>query len=246
MSARDKHRDEPEATLVWERPEPTRKAAPEPLSRERIVRAAIAIADAEGLPAVSLRNVGAALSAGPMRLYGYVATKEELLDLMVDAVYGEMVPARTPRGDWRKALRAIAHRMRRTAGDHPWFVDLVGGRPHIGPHALAHMETTLASLSSTAGFEEIDAIMQAVGTVNAYVLGALRAQKTERQAELDTGMDEQQWQTATSPYMHRMLATGRYPLLGRVVREANHPSPDVVFDRGLDCVLDGIAARFVR
>lgn len=246
MSARDKHRDEPEATLIWERPEPARRASPEPLSREGIVRAAIALADADGLAAVSLRNVGAALNAGPMRLYGYVATKEELLDLMVDAVYGEMVPARAPRGDWRKAMRGVAQRMRRAAGDHPWFVDLVGGRPHIGPNALAHMEASLASLSGTPGFEEVDAIMQAVATVNAYLLGALRAQKTERQAELDSGMDEEQWQSATSPYMHRMLATGRYPLLGRVVREASHPSPDVVFDRGLDCVLDGIAARFVR
>lgn len=230
-------------TLVWERPEPARRSTPEPLSRERIVRAALGIADAEGLAAVSLRNVGAALNAGPMRLYGYVATKEELLDLMVDAVYGEIVPARAPRGDWRKALRAMAQRIRRAADEHPWFIDLLGGRPHIGPNALAHMEASLASLAGPQGFEDVDAMMQAVATVNAYVLGALRAQKSERQAEIESGMDERQWQLATSPYIHRVLASGRYPLLERVVREASHPSPEIVFDRGLECVLDGIAAR---
>src|SRR6185437_1083339 len=95
--------------VVWERPEPPDRPVPAPLSRERLVRAAIQLADADGLDAVSLRKVAAALDVGPMRLYGYIATKEELLDLMVDAVYAEIRPA----GDgWRQVLRSLAEATR--------------------------------------------------------------------------------------------------------------------------------------
>jgi AcrR family transcriptional regulator len=231
------------ATLVWERPEPDRRPAPAPLSRERIVQAALELADKEGLDSVSLRKVGAALDAGPMRLYGYVATKEELLELMVDAVYGEMASAGRPRGDWRKALRDIAHRMRRAAREHRWFIDLLGGRPHMGPNALVHLEASLAALSDTPGFEDIDAVMQAVRTVNAYVIGAIRSEASELRAELQSGKSRTEWQTSTGPYIQRMIATGDFPMLDRVFRDAKHPSFDVTFDKGLDCVLDGIAAR---
>lgn len=248
MATRQKPRStsKEDASLVWERPEPAPRSAPGPLSRERIVRAAIALADKEGLEAVSLRKVGAALDAGPMRLYGYLSTKEELLELMVDEVYGEMVSAGPLRGNWREALRSMAHRTRRAAGTHKWFVDLLGGRPHLGPNALAHLEASLAALSGTPGFENIDAILQAVGTVNAYVIGAIRSEHSELRARLETGMDEAQWHTATGPYIHRMIATGRFPTLARVVRDATHPPTEVVFDKGLEQVLDGIAARLTR
>jgi AcrR family transcriptional regulator len=213
------------------------------LSRERIVRAAIQIADEEGLDSVSLRKVAASLDAGPMRLYGYLSNKEELLELMVDAVYGEMASAGPIEGDWRDALRTIAHRTRRAAREHGWFVDLLGGRPHLGPNALAHLEASLAALSDTPGFEEIDDAMLAFGTVNAYVIGALRSEASELRAELESGLNEAQWQTAVGPYIERMIDTGRFPTLARVVRDAAHPPADVVFDEGLDCVLDGLASR---
>lgn len=234
------------STLVWERPEPAPRPAPGPLSRERIVRAALALADAEGLAAVSLRRVGASLDAGPMRLYGYVATKEELLELMVDAVFGEMISREPIRGGWRAALRTISHRLRVAARKHRWFIDLLGGRPHMGPNSLAHLEASLAALSDTPGFERIDEVLQAVRTVNAYVIGAIRAESSELQAELETGMSEKEWQSASGPYIERVIATGRFPTIARVVRDATHPSPDVLFDQGLDCVLDGIAARIGR
>ncbi len=242
MTARQKPPATAEA-LIWERPEPASRPTPGPLSRDRIVRAAMAIADAEGLASVSLRNVGAALEAGPMRLYGYVSTKEELLDLMVDAVYGEMSSAGPIRGDWREALRSIAHRIRRAAGEHRWFLDLLGGRPHQGPNALAHLEASLAALSDSPGFEDIDGVMLALKTVNAYVIGALRGEAIELRAEVESGLTKSEWQATSWPYIQRMIATGRFPTIARVVRDAAHPSPDIVFDQGLDCVLDGIAAR---
>ncbi len=215
----------------------------EPLSRERIVRAAIAIADAEGLVAVSLRKIAAALAAGPMRLYGYVATKEELLELMVDAVFGEMIAAEPKGRDWREALRSFAHRTRKAARDHAWFIDLLGGRMHLGPNALAYLEASLAALSGAPGFADIDAVMAAVSAVNAYVIGAIRSEQSELRSEKESGMDKSQWQLASEPYIYRMLATGRFPTLAKVVKEATHPPLEVVFDRGLECLLDGIAAR---
>jgi AcrR family transcriptional regulator len=225
--------------VIWDRPEPVNRPAPTPLSRERIVRAAIDLADAGGLEEVSLRKVAAELDAGPMRLYGYVATKDELLDLMVDAVYAEITPSGG--GDWRAALRSLAHRMRQAVHRHEWFVDLLGGRPHLGPNALAYLEAKMSALD--AAFDDIDTVMQASGAVHAYTLGALRAEITERRTERASGMNERQWQVASGPYITRMLATGRYPTLAKIVHDATHPDADTIFNTGLDCVLDGIATR---
>src|SRR5207249_11394109 len=115
--------------------------------RGRCVRGAIGLADAEGLEGFSRRRVGAAVEAGPIRLYGYLSTKDELLDLMVDAVYDEILPPQPPEppADWRAAVRAIALRTRDAARRHEWFADLLGGRPHLGPRALAYQETVLAA-----------------------------------------------------------------------------------------------------
>ncbi|WP_438002510.1 TetR/AcrR family transcriptional regulator C-terminal domain-containing protein [Sorangium sp. So ce185] len=101
-------------------------------------------------------------------------------------------------------------------------------------------------MSGAPGFEDIDAVMLAVGTVNAYVIGAIRGEANELRAELASGMSQAEWQRASDAYIHRMIATGRFPTLAKVVRDASHPPADVVFDGGLDCVLDGIEARLSR
>jgi AcrR family transcriptional regulator len=233
--------DDGPPVLVWERPEPARRPAPSPLSRDAIVRAAIGLADADGLAAVSLRKVGGALDAGPMRLYGYVSTKQELLDLMVDAVYAEIAPP--PGGGWRATLHALAGSLRAAALRHEWFVELLGGRPHLGPNALAYLEAGLGALDAVAGFDGIDAVMQAWGAAQAYTVGAVRAEVADRVAQRVTGLDEAGWQAMTAPYLARVLATGRYPTLEKVVRDGSPDDPDGGFATGLDYVLDGIAAR---
>jgi AcrR family transcriptional regulator len=245
MTARPKQRTS-QAPFVWDRPEPKNRPTPSPLSRELIVRAAIAIADKEGLGSMSLRKVGASLDAGPMRLYGYMSTKEELLELMVDVVYGEMASSGGKRQNWRDALRSIAFRTRQATRKHKWFIDLLGGRPHLGPHALAYLEASLAALSGTAAFKDIDDVVQALRTVNAYVIGAIRIEASELRAELESGMNETEWQTMTFPYVSRMIATGRFPTLAKMVQDSTDLSANAVFDRGLDCVLDGIEARLRR
>lgn len=222
--------------VVWERPEPPSRPVPSPLSRERIVRAAVELADADGLAAVSLRKVATVLDVGPMRLYGYIAGKEELLDLMVDAVHAGILPT----GDgWRAALRSLAETTRSVVHQHEWLADLLGGRPQLGPHALATGEAVVAAL----GDVDVDDVMPVVAAVNAYVIGAVRREIAERRAERATGMDEQRWQATLGPYLERTFATGRFPALATVVRDAAHSDADQTFRIGLDFLLDGIAVR---
>ncbi|WP_163509499.1 TetR/AcrR family transcriptional regulator [Fodinicola acaciae] len=225
--------------LIWDRPEPPSRPALAPLSRERIVRAAIALADEHGLEAVSLRKVAAALDAGPMRLYGYLATKQELLDLLVDAVYAEIRPVGD---DWQSLLRSHARQLRAAARRHEWLADLLGGRPQLGPNAMASGEAVLAGLAEL----DLDAVMPVMAAVTAYVTGAVRREIAELRAERSTGMDERQWQAATGPYLRRIFASGRFPALEKVVRDAVHLTADETFELGLDYVIDGIAARNVR
>ncbi|MGW1678815.1 TetR/AcrR family transcriptional regulator [Saccharopolyspora sp. NPDC002376] len=222
--------------LVWERPEPPDRPMPAPLSRERIVQAAIQLADADGLDAVSLRKVAAALDVGPMRLYGYIATKEELLDLMVDAVHVEIRPT----GDgWREVLRSLAEATRQAAHQHEWLADLIGGRPQLGPNTLASGEAVLAAM----GGVDLETVVPAVAAVNAYVIGAVRREITERRAERVSGMDQKQWQATFGPYLQRTFATGRFPALATVVHDGPHLDADQTFRSGLDFLLDGIEAR---
>jgi AcrR family transcriptional regulator len=229
--------------IVWERQEPARRPPPVALSRQAIVDAALALADAEGLGAVTLRKVGGALGAGPMRLYGYLSTKEELLDLMVDAVYAEMLAGADASAPWREAVRRLARAMRQATLRHPWFAELIGGRPHQGPNALAYLEAMLAAVGMAPHLEGADAMLAAARVVNAYLVGAVRSEASEALAERESGLTKADWQGANWPYIERMIATGRFPMLAAVVRDADHPPAEAAFDQGLDWVLDGVAAQ---
>ncbi|MET8487009.1 TetR/AcrR family transcriptional regulator C-terminal domain-containing protein [Streptomyces tendae] len=222
---------------VWDRPEPPTR--PVPLDRERIVAAAVALADEGGLAAVSVRKVAARLDAGPMRLYGFISTKDELFDLMVDAVYAEILAEERP-GDWREALQGLAHRTRRAALRHHWLADLLGGRPALGPNGLAVTEATLAALD---GLADVDTVMRAVETVSAYFTGAIRREVADLRAERDTGLSKTEWQRARGPHVTRTLATGRFPALAKAVHEGTHVDAETSFTTGLDWVLDAVAAR---
>ncbi|MFD5651275.1 MULTISPECIES: TetR/AcrR family transcriptional regulator [unclassified Streptomyces] len=225
---------------VWDRPEPPHR--PVPLDRERIVAAAVALADEGGLTAVSVRKVAARLDAGPMRLYGFISTKDELFDLMVDAVYAEILPEERA-GDWREALRVLAHRTRQAALRHPWLADLLGGRPALGPNGLAVAEATLAALD---GLADVDTVMRAVETVSSYFTGAVRREIADLRAERATGLSKPEWQRAHGPHLTRMLATGRFPALAKAVHDGTHVDAEESFATGLDWVLDAVAVRLTR
>ncbi|MGC4879334.1 TetR/AcrR family transcriptional regulator C-terminal domain-containing protein [Micromonospora sp. DT43] len=225
---------------VWDRPAPP--TPPVPLDRKQIIAAAIALADEGGLEAVSMRKVAARLNAGPMRLYGYITTKDELFDLMIDEVNAEILPGEQPT-DWREALRILAHRTRQAALRHVWLADLLGGRPTLGPHGLAVTEATLAALD---GLADIDTIMRAAETVSAYVTGAIRREIANLRAERATGQSKRDWQRANGPHVTTMLATGRFPTLTKAVHDAIEITAEASFATGLDWVLDAVAAKLTR
>src|ERR1700683_3673998 len=118
--------------VVWMLPDRPGRGPKPTHSREQITAAAIRIADAEGLDAVTMRRVAAEVGSGTMTLYRYVPTKDHLLDLMIDATEGEVVFPDAPAGDWRAGLRAVAWMQRDRLLRHPWLASLEAGRPGFG------------------------------------------------------------------------------------------------------------------
>ncbi|WP_338767311.1 TetR/AcrR family transcriptional regulator [Nocardia vulneris] len=231
------HSQQP-AALVWtkEQRAPSRRAP----SVDRIVRTAVEIADREGLDAVSMRRVAAALASGTASLYRYVAGRDDLLDLMIDAVHGAApVPALT--GDWRTDLRAVAEHTRATLIRHPWLGTELTGRPALGANSLRLHDLALTAAGSFT--RDITLAAAIVDTVQAYVSGAVAQQLAEEKAQRRTGLTEDQWQQSVAPYIRGVLDSGDYPEFARRVREATDPDAAQRFTFGLDCVLDGIAAR---
>lgn len=230
------------AVSVWDAPEPRRRAAPVELTREKIVKAALAIVDKEGLAALSLRGVAERLKVMPMRLYTYTSTKDGLLELMSDAVYADIMDGVRLRGDWRRAVTHLARRTREIAIERGWFAELLGGRPPQGPNALAYVEAFLGAFDGAPGLDDIDRRMQAFRTVHAFLVGIVRAETAERRAEIDSGMTKEAWQRASVGHVAKVIASGDFPMLTRLVREAGDPSAEEIFEAGLRSVLDGVAA----
>ncbi|MFD6924517.1 TetR/AcrR family transcriptional regulator C-terminal domain-containing protein [Streptomyces sp. NPDC059944] len=232
---------EPAPSSVWTRPRPEpRRRAP---GVDQYVAAALAVADAEGLAAVSMRRVAGDLGSGTASLYRYITNRDELVDLMVDAAQGED-PLPEPTGDWRADLGAVARGLRTTLLRHPWLAGELTGRPALGPNSLRRSESALRA--GVALTPDITLASRALGTVRAYVLGSVAAQLALRRAEQRTGLSEEEWQRSVGPYITEVLAAGEHPMLARRVIEAEELDPDVEFTFGLDCVLDGLAARLER
>jgi AcrR family transcriptional regulator len=232
--------------VIWARLARPARGGPHPsLTHEQIARVAIDIADAEGIEALSMRKVAARLDAGTMSLYRYVATKDDLVDLMVDAVLGEEQVPVTPSQDWPAELAEMARRTRRTARRHPWAVRLTLARPTVGPNALRMLEYAMACVDRLG--LDIDAMLDLVGTVNAFAVGYVQAELAEEEAQRRTGLTEEQWRARMGPYLLGLVQTGEYPYLEKVIVEAeDYPDVDATFERRLAHVLDGLAAGLPR
>ncbi|MEU2578380.1 TetR/AcrR family transcriptional regulator [Streptomyces anulatus] len=139
-------------TTVWSRPERgARGPAPE-RSRTQITAAALALADAEGLAAVSMRALAQRLGTGPASLYRYVGSRDELLDLMADAVAGELDLSGATGGDWLDDLVGLALQSRDAHVRHPWLADLNDRRGEVlGPHAIDYLDHALGILAPAPG-----------------------------------------------------------------------------------------------
>jgi AcrR family transcriptional regulator len=219
------------------------------LSRDQIVRAAVAVADAEGPDAISMRRIARELNAGAMSLYWHISAKEELLDLMLDAVQGEIeIPE--PSGDWRADLEAVARSWRTVMHRHRWAMDFIGGRPPMGPNSLRNAERGLAVLGGL-GLPKAEGI-NILMTVTTYVMGAAIREMQEVRGEQDwkrelEGLSEHEVDKLLAEYVESLRTSARYPLLLEMIDEGIDPDApdtrDARFEFGLGCLLDGIAAR---
>ncbi len=142
--------------------------APTPLSKERVLRQALALADNEGIEALSMRRLGRELDAGAMSLYHHVRDKEELLDGLVDLVFAEIeLPKKEV--DWQGAMRARAVSAREVLARHPWAITLMESRIAPGAANLRHREAVVASLRK-AGFS-IRMAAHANWLIDSYIYG---------------------------------------------------------------------------
>jgi AcrR family transcriptional regulator len=207
------------------------------LTRERIVDAAAAVADAGGLAAVSMRSVGKQLGVEAMSLYHHIAGKEQLLDELVDWIF-RRVELPQPDAGWRDGMRARAHSAREVFAAHPWSLALVESRRAAGPAILAHHDAVLGILRR-GGFS-VQAAAHAFSVIDAYVYGFVL---TEQRLPFEP--DER-----VEDYVAELaLPTERYPYLMEMVSEmvvGHDYAYGDEFDHGLDLILDGLAARLAR
>jgi len=231
--------DEP--TSIWMRPERPARGPRPSYDRDEIVRKAIAIADREGIDALSMRRLASEVGAGTMSLYRYVPKKDDLYELMVDAVAGEDPPPDEPSGDWRADLRLLAHRQLAIARRHPWLATLAA-RPVFGPNTLRAAEFGFAALDGLG--LSVDGVMEITSAVNGFVHGFAQNELGERELRRRTGTGEDEWRRAQVPYLRQIMESGKFPHVNRIIIEAEmpHADPDTVFARVLDRLLDGLAA----
>jgi len=231
---------------IWARPEPaTRRPR---FSREQIAAAALAIADADGFEAVTMRRIAGMLGAGTMSLYRYIATRADLLALVDDAIMGQaLVPGQLP-ADWREALALVARRTRAAYLCHPWAVQVLQGRPAAemvvaGPNGIRHFEQSLAAVAAaplgTAARLDLLAI------VEDYVFGnVLHAVEFAERAGAAAGS---QATGDAADFVRAQIATSEFPYLAEL---GQHPDAESLadpgrldgrFERGLRMIIDGAA-----
>jgi len=195
-------------------------------SRDQVVDAAIAIADAAGLGAVTIRRIAADLGAGAMSLYTYVPDKDRLVDLMVDRVAGR-TPLPVLSGDWRADLFALVRGQRTMMREHPWVTEALPNRPLTGTNLLAYLERGLAALAPTdlAGAAKMEVLALLTGFVASYVAN-------ERTSVEDLPQRVEELRTA--------VASGAFPQLAAVFAEGGGSAPD--FDRIARRMINGLVA----
>lgn len=214
----------------------TESAPRRPLSRERILKAALALVDKDGIDALSMRNLAAKLSVEAMSLYKHVANKDAVLDGLVEIILREMEipPVGTP---WREAMRRRAGSVRQTIMRHPWASVLIESRTAPGEARLRYADTVL-SILNTAGFSP-EVQYRAFGMLDSYVYGFV--------------LQEVNWPTKESDRLKAIagvkefLKDGRYPNLMAVLHDAawlklapGEKPYDAEFKFGLELILDGL------
>jgi AcrR family transcriptional regulator len=202
-----------------------------PLSRERVLRGAVAVADAAGIGALTMRSLARELGVKPMSLYYYVASKDEILDGIVDLVFSE-IELPSVGGDWRAEMRRRANSARRALRHHPWAIGLLESRANPGPATLRHHDATLGALRG-AGFS-VEMTAHAYALLDSYIYGfALQEASLPFNPETVT--------EATEAIMRQFA--GEYPHLAEMATaHILRPGYDFgdEFEIGLSVILDAL------
>jgi AcrR family transcriptional regulator len=204
-----------------------------PLSRERVLRVAVALAGESGLASLTMRKLGEALGVEAMSLYNHVANKEELLDGMVDHVFAEIELPAAGAG-WKVAMRARAVSARAALSRHPWAIGLMQSRTSPGPATLRHHDSVIGSLRG-AGFSIVMAA-HAFSVLDGYIYGFALQETT-----MPLGTEEET--AAMAEMMLARFPADDYPHLAELtVGHILQPGYDYAkeFEYGLDLILDGL------
>ncbi|MFD3540084.1 TetR/AcrR family transcriptional regulator [Streptomyces sp. NPDC058662] len=239
--------------LLWRESGPEAKAPGgrrgprQGLSVDAVVLAATALADEEGLAALTMRALAQRLGVTPMTLYTYVPGKAELLDLMLDGVYLRMQDGKDAPDSagaagggaaaWAAQVTRVAEDNRALFARHPWVADLAVTRPPLGPGVIGKYERELAAFEGIGLTDpEMDAALShLLGFVHANALAAADA------AAHNSGLSDEEWWAVSAPLLERVMAPGSYPLGRRVGSAVGAYDPEAVWTFGLQCVLDGLA-----
>ena len=213
---------------------PTRSAEKRvPLSRERVLQTAIAIADSSGSSALTMRSLAQALQVKPMAVYHHVANKEEILDGIIDLVFSEidLPPADV---DWKAAMRQRAIAARNVLSLHPWAIPLMESRSNPGPATLRQHDAVIATLRR-AGFS-IRMTAHAYSLLDSYVYGFALQESVSLPFDATTAPELAEKILAQFP-------TDEYPHLAELATEhVLQPGYDYgnEYEFGLDLILDGL------
>ena len=239
--------DKPVSSVIWMRPARGARGPEPSRDRDAIARIAIAIADREGLAAVSMRRVATQLGTSASGLYRYFARKDDLLNLMVDGVLDGAQPSS---GDWRDDLRASAHGMRALFKRHGWLTSALAGQPTLGPNRLRALEAALGMLAPTR--LSLPERLVLIDTLTSYVRGFVASEIASSETIRESSLTEARWKAEQAAYIDSIRRSGTYPLVGALFEALrDHASDgakaqDAGFAAGLDMVLAGITQRMAK
>ncbi|MFJ9177481.1 TetR/AcrR family transcriptional regulator [Streptomyces sp. NPDC102360] len=230
-----------EPEVIWARPERAGRGPRPAHSRADIAATAVRVADAEGIDAVSMRKIAGELGMGTMSLYNYVPRKEDLYELMVDAVSAEY-EFPEPSGDWRADVLGLARQARALMHRHPWMPSLMSPVYGFSPNALAYLEyclTCLDPLDLPYG-TKMELVAAVTSVVTTYVANEIAT--AERTRSLPWSAEQEQ--AVRIAYLGQQVASGRYPRLAASFAEDAGPIDlEAVFERALRRTLEGFAAE---
>jgi len=211
------------------------------LRSDRIVAAAIAIADAEGLSAVSMRRVANEVGVATMSLYRHVEDKDGLLLQMMDTVFRSWRLPPDPPAGWRPRVEIVARMIWDACRQHPWLASAMSiTRPQASAGGLPVSEFLLAALDGL-GLDHQATFTAYITLVN-YVRGTAMNLELEAEAEAATGVDNEEWLDAQEPKMRAIIDADVFPVFTRYVSQDYDFSLDQLFEFGLARMLDGLAA----